>query len=98
MTRFVDCDVNKTDDFLYKLQKTVDTDTYSLFESLRDMLYTWSSYIRQTDALFVYCLAEATVHEKLSDKKIIRIIKNYIDSVNDKGYARLYKYIPQELF
>lgn len=97
MKRLVDCDIVKTDDFLDKLQTELDTNTYSLFVSLRNIIYDLSSNLRYTDSLFVYCLAEATVHEKLSDKKITRIIKNYIDNVNDRGYARLYKYIPQEL-
>ena len=97
MKRFVDCDVAKTSEFLDKLQMSLDTSTYDLFQSFRDEIYSWSNYIRQTDALFIYCLAEAATHEKLSDKKIMRIIKNYIDSANDKGYERLYKYIPKEL-
>lgn len=98
MKRFVDCDITKTAEFLDKLQASLDEDTSSLFQSLCNIIYDWSSYIRQTDSLFVYCLAEAAAHEKLSDKKIMRIMKNYIDNVNDRGYARLYKYIPQELF
>ena len=98
MKRFVDCDVVKAGEFLNELQASLDTYTYNLFISLCNIIYDWSSYIRQTDSLFVYCLAEAAAHEKLSDKKIMRIMKNYIDNVNDRGYARLYKYIPQELF
>ena len=97
MKRLVDCDVVKTCEFLDKLQTSLDEDTYSLFVSLRNIIYGRSSCIRQTDGLFVYCLAEAATHEKLSDKKIMRIIKNYLDNVNDRGYARLYKYIPKEL-
>lgn len=97
MKRLVDCDITKTGEFLDNLQASLDIDTYGLFVSLRNIIYVWSSYIRQTDSLFIYCLAEATVHEKLSDKKIMRIIKNYIDNVNDRGYQRLYKYIPKEL-
>ena len=98
MKRLVNCDITKTGEFLNELQASLDEDTYVLFVSLRNIIYDWSSYIWQTDGLFVYCLAEATMHEKLSDKKIMRIIKNYIDNVNDRGYQCLYKYIPQELF
>lgn len=98
MKRFVDCDMNKTANFLIKLSTTLDADTHSLFVSLRDIIYNRSTFILQIDGLFAYCLAEAASHEKLTDKKIIRIIKNYLDNTNDKGYARLYKYIPQELF
>ena len=98
MGRFVDCDMNKIADFLSNLSTTLDANTYSLYSSLHDIIYNRSSTMSQIDGLFVYCLAEATSHEKLSDKKIIRIIKNYLDNVNYKGYERLYKYIPQELF
>lgn len=94
MKTFFDC---KAGEFFDKLQKTLDADTYRLFDSLRDIIYEHSRYLMSTDSLFVYCLAEAAVHEKLSDKKIMRIIKNYMDNANDRGYARLYKYIPQEL-
>lgn len=98
MGRFVDCDINKTIEFLCNLSTTLDADTCSLYSSLRNIIYKRSPFTVQTDGLFVYCLTEAVLHEKLSDKKIMRIIKNYLDNVNDKGYERLYKYIPQELF
>lgn len=98
MKRLIDCDITKTAEFLDKLQASLDEDTSSLFQSFCDMIIIRTWNLRDMDRLFVYCLAEAATHEKLSDKKIMRIMKNYIDNVNDRGYARLYKYIPQELF
>lgn len=98
MKRLIDCDITKTGKFLNELQASLDEDTSSLFQSFCDMIIIRTSNLRYIDRLFVYCLAEAATHEKLSDKKITRIIKNYIDNVNDRGYQRLYKYIPQELF
>ena len=98
MKIFVDCDITKTAEFLDKLQMSLDEGTRRLFLSFCDMIIARSHHLRYIDSLFVYCLAQAATHEKLSDKKIIRIIKNYMDNVNDRGYQRLYKYIPQELF